>query len=234
MEVLEELDNLKKRDDTVGKSARYVNRYLDKLREDGSLLTGVLTDNDVLVIVVCNPGTLLSVFEESMDNKIISTALHVSNTLGNVICLSNDISFRVKCDAIGLRALEVEFENIKSPDSRGYTGMIEFDVTQDIIEEMYTEGSLLFDDVKFYPNQGVLLKSDESSVLCIAKSQNTLKKLNYTKGRKFNVEGIFPKNKEQTIAVELLLDPEIPLVTLNGIAGCGKTLLAIASAMKHN
>lgn len=233
MEVLEELDNLKTRNDYVGKNARYVNRFLDQLRAHGSLLTGVsLDDNDVLVQVVSNPGALLTIFEDTMDNRIISTAFHLDQTLHNVVCLSNDIAFRIKCDAIGLDAEYVDAEDGKVVDT-GYTGITELMVTQDIIDALYEDDYLYFEDVEFYPNQGVLLISESSKALCIAKGKDLLERLVFTKGKKFKVEGIFPRNKEQTIAFELLLDPSIPLVTLNGIAGCGKTLLAVASAMKQ-
>lgn len=231
MEVLQELDNLKVRDGYVGANARYVNRFLDQLRQHGSLLEGVMADDGLIIKVISNPEALLPIFEDTVDNRIISTAYSLVEKI-DVICLSNDIAFRVKCDAIGLKAESVDSEETKHTDS-GYTGLIELEVSSEIIDALFDDGYLDFDDMEFLPNQGVLLKSGDSSALCMSKGPNTLEKLVFTMGRKFNAEGIYPRNKEQTIALELLLDPEIPLVTLNGIAGCGKTLLAIAAAMKQ-
>jgi PhoH-like ATPase len=232
MEVLQELDNLKTRSDHVGKNARYVNRFLDQLRQQGSLFEGVIVDEGVTVKVVSKHDALLPIFEDTVDNRIISTAFHLSEKI-DVVCLSNDIAFRVKCDAIGLKAESVDADAVKVTDS-GYTGFTELEVSNEIIEAFYEDGYLDFEDVEFFPNQGVLLVAPGSTALCVANGCNTLDKLEYTKGRKFNVEGVTPRNKEQTIALELLLDPDIPLVTLNGIAGCGKTLLAIASAMSQH
>lgn len=231
MKVLEELDNLKIRDDYVGKNARFINRYLDSIREYGNLMKGITIDNDVLIKVLPDSKTLLSFFEETNDNKIISIAYKLNKTK-NVVCLSNDIGFRVKCDALGLKAEGLYTENFILADGE-YTGLTTLKVSQEIINELFESKELYFEDISFYPNQGVLLESEKSSALAIAFGQKILKPLEYTKGKKFNVEGIYPRNKEQTLALELLLNPEIPLVTLNGIAGCGKTLLTIASAMKQ-
>jgi len=229
IEVLEEIDNLKTRGDSIGKNARQVNRYLDSLREKGSLLEGVESENGQIIRSYPARSPLVESLRDSADNRIISTALRLKRTIKNVICISDDINFRVKCDAFGLKTKSSDKKKKLEP----YSGILELDVTKEIIDALYEDDELIFEDISFHPNQGVLLKSHNSSALCMAVDKHQLRAMRNTKGRKFHVERIYPKSKEQVFAFELLLDQDIPLVTMSGFAGCGKTLLAIAAGMSQ-
>lgn len=235
MEVLEELDNLKTRMDQVGGAARQVNRFLDKLREDGNILEGVQTRNGQIVRIVtfsdlsCLPVEVAN----NIDNKIISVGYRLAQKGMTVICLSNDISFRVKCDALGLKSMGYEKAgNIE----KLFSGVETLDVSKSIVDELYEEGNVFVDCDTLMPNQGVLLRSESSSGLGIVCQDGSVDRLRYAGGKNFSVQGVKPRSKEQVFALEILLDPEVSLVTMTGKSGCGKTLLAIASALEmlHN
>lgn len=231
-EVLDELDNLKIRRDEVGKKARKAHRLLDELREKGSLISGVKQENNQTVMVVSVPDALLPSMEETADNKIISIAARIKKKSGHdIICLSDDISFRIKCDSIGLKSYPVK-TGIEINDSL-YSGVLEIDVSRSCIDDLFIQGELYIPDVHLMPNQGVCLRSESTSALGMAINENTIRKMKYAGSRKFDVEGIFPRSKEQVFALEMLLDPDISLVTLTGFAGCGKTLLSVAAAMQQ-
>lgn len=234
LEVLEELDNHKTRRDHVGKAARYINRFLDKVRQESSLLKGAKLENGSKIFVVNGKGFLApGLDEETNDNKIISVAFKLKNEISNIIVLSNDIAFRVKCDSLGLEAQGYFKDTKKETKVEKFHGVRTLEVTQADIDLIFDEKELIIPNENFEFNECVILKSGQSSALAIAYDDMTLHKLKYTAKKGFSCEGIKPRSAEQAFAMELMLDPEIDLVTVTGKAGCGKTLLAIATAV-HN
>jgi len=232
MTVLEELDGLKSRSDSVGNAARYVNRFLDGLREKGSLVKGVPLDNKQKVFVISDFD--LSVLPESMtdsnDNKIIATAKALSVNKRNVIVLSRDIALRVKCDSIGLKSENYSKEKAKIRRRGAYTGVSVLEFLPNEISDFYEIG-YLETEFELEPNEFVVLKGGPSSALGVFK-EGKIVRLNHSGKRDFTVEGIKPRNKEQVFACEMLLDPDVHMVSISGMAGSGKTLLATACAMQ--
>jgi PhoH-like ATPase len=232
IEVLEELDTFKTRDDSKGNAARYINRFLDELRSQGSLRDGVKLENGQIIKVSLDSDILLmpSGFEKTNDNKIISVAFKYKLNGDEVVVVSRDINFRVKCDSLGLTAENYVKEKAKIDRREAYTGVSVVEITRDQMEDFYKDGFLeLWDD--FYPNEFLVLKADRQSALAVYKNGEA-KKLVHTSQNGFSVNGITPRNKEQTFALEALLDPDCHMVTLTGKAGCGKTLLAVAAAVQ--
>lgn len=232
-EVLEELDKHKTRKDEVGKSARYVNRFLDSLMKEGSLTDGVTLDNEQTIFVLGGKAKLHAAFEDdTYDNRILSVAKRLSEKLGDVVVLSNDITFRLKARAFNIEAQELSSKLEMKRESGLYSGTKEVEVTDAQVDMFYEMGQITLLSEKFHPNQFVLLKADSKTALARASGLNSLVKLKTLTKKNHSVEGIKPRNSEQTFALEALLDPELSLVSLTGIAGSGKTLLAIASAMQ--
>lgn len=231
IEVLEELDTFKTRDDSKGNAARYINRFLDELRQIGSLKDGVVLQNGQTIRVCLDSdlSVLPSGFDNTYDNKIISVAYKELKAGSDVSIISRDINFRVKCDALGIPAENYIKEKAVIDRKEAYTGVSVREISQEEMDLFYEEGSLSMDE-KFYPNEFLVLKSDKKSALAINKN-GLIKKLLFTNSKGFSVQGITPRNKEQTFALEALLDPDCHMVTLTGKAGCGKTLLAVASAV---
>lgn len=230
MAVLEEIDNLKTRQDSVGNAARYVNRFLDDLRKLGSLKDGVTLDNgqEISVYGDLRDSDLIPTMEVSADNKIIATAL-LLNGKNNVTLISRDINIRVKCDSLGLNSENYYKEKAKISRRGAYTGVSVLELSPDEINEFYSFGQIASEH-KFEPNEYLVLKGGAQSALAVYKN-GIIKKLTHTSERGFSCQGIKPRNKEQTFALETLLDKEVHMATLTGKAGSGKTLLATAAAV---
>jgi PhoH-like ATPase len=231
IEVLEELDNFKTKDDSRGNAARYINRFLDELRAIGSLKEGVMLQNGQIVRICMESdlSILPSGFESTNDNKIISVAYKYFLTGREVAVISRDINFRVKCDALGIPAENYSKEKAKIDRKEAYTGVSVREISSEEMSSFYKDGEIRLEE-SFYPNEFLVLKADRQSALAVNKN-GVIKKLLFTSGSGFSVEGITPRNKEQTFALEALLDPKCHMVTMTGKAGCGKTLLAVASAV---
>ena len=231
IEVLEELDTFKTRDDSKGNAARYINRFLDELRQLGSLKDGVKLQNGQIIRVSLESDISLlpSGFEVTNDNKIISVALKEARAGKNVSVISRDINFRIKCDILGIPAENYIKEKAVIERRDAYTGVSVVEATPSQIEEFYDVGYTTIDE-EFYPNEFLVLKSDRQSALAIYKDKQ-VKRLVFANQKSMSVQGISPRNKEQTFAFEALLNPDILMVTLTGKAGSGKTLIAVAAAV---
>ena len=235
MVVLEEIDNLKTRSDSVGNSARYVNRFLDELRGKGSLASGVKLDNgqEIHVYTELKKDDLIPMLEDNADNRIIATALKLSNlsevTEEDVVLISRDINIRVKCDSLGLNSENYSKNKATIQRKGAYTGVSVVEVDSEDIDDFYADGQVELDD-DFEPNEFLVLKDGKKSALACFKD-GYAKKLVHAKQKGFEVQGITPRNKEQMFALESLLDRDIHMATISGKAGSGKTLMATAAAL---
>ena len=234
MEVLEELDKLKVRKDSVGNSARYVNRFLDNLRNKGSLSKGVTLDNGQKIFVLISNYKKLKPEQMSdiNDNKIISAALFLkSQGKKNVILISRDISMRVKCDGLGLSAENYSKNKATINRNKAYTGVSVLNLESNEIDFFY-ENSFIETSEDLMPNEYIVLKSEEKkSALGIYRDDGKIHKLKFASKKDFNIQGIYPRSKEQSFAMDMLLDPDVHMATITGKAGSGKTLLACAASL---
>ena len=237
IEVLEELDSLKIRDGKVGVSARYVNRYLDEVRTKGDLQKGIDVENNQTICV-----SVLSAIEESIankiglantnDNKIIGTAKYFQDAgYSNVKILTNDIAFRVKANIVGVEAEAVQEKDSFSLEM--YRGIRTIQAPMVAIDNLYREGTLKVTDADFTINEGIIVKNDQASCLAVAISEDTIRRTIRTSERGFQVAGLTPRSAEQFFACEFLLNPEIDFLTIAGISGTGKTMLAVATAIEQ-
>jgi PhoH-like ATPase len=233
--VIEEVDTFKKELSETGRNARHVSRYLDGLRSRGSLSEGVELDGGgTLRIMLAPEGSLPPGFgKPTNDNIILQTVkeLH-SDRNGDVVFVTRDTNMRIKADALGILAEDYENAHILDVDE-AYRGVAELAVTGSEIDDVYARGWLPWDEEGFHPNQFVII-SNES-----APNQSAMTRFDAKQGRlklvgrhKEGVWGIFARNKEQLFALDLLLDDSISLVTIDGVAGTGKTLLAIACGLR--
>ena len=233
MDVLEELDRFKRENDEKGRNARTAIRMLDGFRENGNLSEGVdLPGKGILQILHIQrkgPPDLLD--PSSSVNRILLTAYELQAAGDHVIFVSKDINARVKSEAINVAAMD--FEKQKIDFDHFYFGWKSKNVDPAEIETLRKNGEIKIADIDQYSaREFLLLKSteDEKNVR-IAKNvpgRKTLKALEYQEVPLF---GITAKNEQQKMAIELLLDDSISLVTLVGRAGTGKTLLALAAGL---
>lgn len=242
--VLEELDSKKRYMDEIGRNARLVSKIIDKLRETGKLHKGVPLDNGGSLRIELNHRSfqkLQDIFiEVTNDNRILAVAKNLSleeeekENGRPVILVSKDTLVRVKADALGLESEDFLSDRVVEM-SDIYTGFLEIYVSKETLDLFYQKGELALSEVAnhpFYPNQFLLLKdalgSSSSAVAMVDGKGKHMKKLLHDEEI---VWGIKPRNVQQMMAIELLMRPDIPLVTMAGKAGTGKTLIALAAGL---
>lgn len=241
--VLEEIDKHKKRQDSVGQNARNIIRTLDELRQLGSLHEGVSMGEGFGIVTARGYDADLIPIDwdkKDPDNQIIATALTVKKE--NPDCLvtlvSRDINLRVKCDSIGLPTDDYQASQIIESLDEIYAGYRDILMSDREIDNFYLGDDIYAplpaeDEVPLNGNEFLVMTSEvneKKTALARFKNYNTpLLKI----PNKRKVWGISPRNKEQSYALELLMDPSISLITLVGKAGSGKTLCAIAAGLQQ-
>jgi len=167
--------------------------------------------------------------DKKKDNRFISTALGLKREGSKVIVITKDINLRVKCDALGLEAEDYETDKIAKNPSDIYSGIREEFVSQETVDKLYKEEDGI-EGFEGFPNEFILLKTEHNNCVGLGRIVgDKLKKYNNIK----KICGISPRNLEQKIAFELLMDPDVKLVTLVGLAGSGKTVMAAAAGLHH-
>ena len=237
--VLEEIDNHKKRQDGVGFNARMLIRELDLLREKGNIHTGVrLGKNKGMISIRGYDKDLLPAEYKlnNADNEIIGTAVteRKKSFSQKVVMVTKDIHMRVKCDTLQLPCEDYDKDKI-TVDENLYTGCLERMIDDEVIDDLYGGQEVYLEEEKsLYPNQLILFKSKQNEkktalARYLGKDKPVLKINKVKRG----IWGVKPKNKEQVFASNILMDPHVPIISLVGPAGSGKTLLAIAAGLEQ-
>lgn len=229
--VLEELDKMKRLPSELGRNSRAVFRTLDSLHTlgEGNLHSGVMLANGSHVrIAIDSKLEAEHAFSSINDNRIIFTAYAMQKLGRNVIFVSKDFAARIKAEAIGLEAQD--YENLKFAYDKIYRGIRNIELSKHDIDVFYKDGwvDAKIPDTK--PNEYFIMTSPEhsSAVGKYDPVKHQIEPLIKTAP----IWGIKAKNVEQKCAIDLLLRDDIKLVALVGQAGTGKTLLALACALK--
>ena len=243
LKVLEEIDKHKKRQDSVGFNARLIIKHLDSFRSKGSLAKGIRLGKGMGIVKVSKASTALpdDLDFDVPDHQILSVAFqeNLENEKRKVIVVSRDINMRVIANSLGLPSEDYATNSVVENKDKVYEGFAEVLVDDEFIEQFYEGKEMYLDEStlkeKLFPNQFLLLISSSNpkkSAICrFLELKRPLKPINvkdYSKSW-----GIQPRNKEQTFAFDLLFDDDIPLVSLIGRAGSGKTLMAIAAGLEQ-
>ncbi len=230
--VLEELDNLKRFPNEVGRNSRAVIRYLDKLRlsHQGDLSQGIKLPNGSTVRLQVEIKTDYDAnFALTVaDNRIIMAAMWVQEKGKQVVFVSKDFAARLKAEGVGLEAQD--YRNLRFSFEDIYRGFRVVDVDKPLIDRFFKDGSIESPDGELRPNEYCSLKAPGPSE-AIAKYNHTTKRLEVLPPPR-DIWGISARNVEQRCAIDLLLRDDINLVTLMGPAGTGKTLLALACGLR--
>ncbi|MDP2305326.1 MAG: PhoH family protein [Pseudomonadota bacterium] len=236
--VIEEVDKFKRELTELGRAARTVSRQLDGMRATGKIREGVpLPGGGKLRVELGASGDVGELFAgaaNTNDNVILQTAmkLHREVKNGTVIFVSRDVNMRIKADALGMLAEDYEHAHVDIDEA--YTGVIEREVDAEVVSEMYNRGWMAEEGEGICPHQFVILKNAaQPSQTAMTRYDAKQKRLQLVGRYKEGVWGIFARNREQLFALDLLLDDNVPLVTLDGMAGTGKTLLAIACGLQR-
>lgn len=237
LKVLDEIDKHKKRQDVVGLQARNTIRTLDNLRTKGNLFKGVRLDKGkgIIKIKSYNPLCLPDDLDlEDSDNQIIATALSEMDQSPSrkVIMVSRDINMRVKCDALGIATEDYHVEQVVARSDDLYSGTAEILVDEQLIDDFYEGKPVALDYDNLHPNQFIMLVSN-SNPKKAALARYTNPETPLKKVQQVSAWDTRPRNKEQQYALNLLMDPDVPVVSLIGKAGSGKTLLALAAGLEQ-
>ncbi|MFY8190997.1 MAG: PhoH family protein [Bacteroidia bacterium] len=238
--VLEELDNFKKGNDSLNFEARAFIRFIDKLSGEYTLTQWIPINgpNRGMFKVIMQEKAKLDaqvIFRDNKaDHRILNAALSMKEQNKNrpVILVTKDVNLRLKAKSLGLQAADYETGKIKNLDTL-HTGSATINkVKPSVIDEIYARGFVAADLVskqKLIANHYYILKNTQNSVLtCYDAETDCLNKVN-----KQSAYGIKPRNAEQAFALHAVLNPEIKLVSIQGVAGTGKTLLALAAALEQ-
>ena len=232
--VIEEIDRFKKDLNETGRNARHVSRTLDSLRKIGSLADGIDMEHGGTLRVRMNVDLELPKGLEgrSNDNLILQVALQLSEEKGKerVVLVTRDTNMRIKGDALGIKA--EDYLNAHIEVEEAYSGNISQEIPHEHMKTIFRDRSLdpKVLDLELHPQQCAYFVSDENSkVEALMRYRGG--ELRQCSQDPINVWGVSPRNREQRFAMDLLLDTSISLVTITGIAGTGKTLMAIAAGL---
>lgn len=239
--VLEELDKFKKGNDQINYNAREFVRELDTLTSNDLFLKGAsLGPGKGTLHVVTGDKYQEKIYqsfpERTPDHRILSCTLSVAESEKDkrvkTILVTKDVNLRMKARSLGIEVEDYINDKVINVDIFERAQDTYENIDPELIDQMYaTPAGLdaeLF-DIKVEPNECFILKSQRNSILArynpfMNKFKRVEKSSNY---------GIQPRNAEQSFAFEVLNDPEVKLIGLTGKAGTGKTLLALASALKQ-
>ncbi|MEN8185674.1 MAG: PhoH family protein [Bacteroidota bacterium] len=238
--VLEELDNFKIGNDTKNYEAREVIRFLDKLSGKNGLNKWIKLGKGKgnLKVVMDTPNLDIDAEEVYNKNKNDHKILNAATTLKNeekkatVILVTKDINLRIKAKAMSIPAEDYLTGKVKNIHNFTKAMPVIDDIDAEIIKKIYQKNVITEDGLlgkQKVANGYYILNNCTNSVL--ARYNDETKSIE--KVEKKYVYGIKPRNAEQTFGLNALLNDEIKLVALQGVAGTGKTLLALASALEQ-
>jgi len=243
LKVIEELDNHKSRLDEVGRAARTSARLLEELRatspgkdlKEPTPLVGGGTLRVVINGLKLDRVRELGLDVDKADNRILAAAIGLG---GSVTLVSADVNLRLKAAAVGLKA--EEYRQVRASfHSEAHPGWKALQVSASFIDALFDAGSRGVSDetakgadrdavATLAPNEFGVLNAGQQSAL-VRRHKGCLRVL----PRNLEAWGLRPRSKEQRFALDLLMDPEVPIVGLSGRAGTGKTILAIAAALEQ-
>ncbi len=234
--AIEEIDKFKREQSERGRNARTIARVLDDVRPKGGSLSKPvpMKAGGSLCIAVPKKRHELGVGLESnsLDHAILQTAIDVRDKNGGLptVFVTMDTNLRIRADAIGVNSQT--YENVRVHDIDLEQSVVEVMVPPASIEAFFGEGEVELEHESLYPNAGVLLRNEQSPSHTALGRYDAVKKVaRALRVPREGVMGVRPRNKEQSIALDLLLDDSVPLVALFGKAGTGKTLLALAAGI---
>ena len=250
LKVLEEIDLHKKRQDSVGHHARQAIRTFDSLRLAGSLSRGVRINKGLGLLRVIKASEIAlnelprDLSHKMSDHLILATALTIKkeNLKRKTIVVSRDINMRVVADSLGMLTEDYSNSKVVEDADKIYEGFTKLLVDEELVNQFYLGDDVYIDEeacieqsVKLYPNEFVMLvASSNEKKTALSRFIEHSRPLKHIKDLKNELMwGVLPRNKEQSFAFDLLFDDEIPLVSLIGKAGSGKTLMAIAAALEQ-
>ena len=241
--ILDALEPLRQDLGEKGRVANLVSKILDECRQLGNLVEGVsLPNGGKLRIELADPETEAIPFSfnsRNPSNRILAVAWLLSRENKDVVFVSRDENLRTKANTLNVPT--ISYQGPRRDDSNLYSGIHNCEVSKKKLRNLNQQSfismeevqSELNENIKFFPNQGLLLNNPEVPEEDVLAIYNQSKNKFLTVSKEQGVWGIRPRNLEQRLALALLVDPNISIVTLSGKAGTGKTLLALAVGLQQ-
>jgi PhoH-like ATPase len=243
LSVIEELDHFKRGNQVINLNAREFARTLDNITGNEIFNGGVpLGKGKGKVRIVITKGLskeIQDVFrEDNVDHRVLSAAVEVSRLnkdRSKTIIVSKDVNLRMKAKALGIPAEDYTTDRVSNVEELYSGKSVQEDFNDDILQKLYqppfeVASKQILKKIKTeaVPNKYFILRNSARSVLaCLDADMEKFKRVD-----KQTVYGIKPRNAEQTFAVDALVNTNVPLVSMTGKAGTGKTLLALACALQ--
>jgi PhoH-like ATPase len=234
--VVEEIDRFKREMSENGRHARLFSRLIDEMRKDGELSHGVkLPNGGILTVELGGHQPLpMELPMDKADNRILALAITLKKEHPKrvVVFVTKDVNLRIKADALGILAEDYEPSSVE-PEQL-YAGTLNLSVDSHLVDEFYQHKRLSYKDPgqQFKANQYLIIKdSVNPNHTAMGRYSKELDAVVPLLKPAEGLWGIFPKNAEQSFAIDALLNDDIKLVSLVGKAGTGKTLLAIAAGL---
>lgn len=214
----------------LGYAARTALRFLESLRKKYGNITDTIVNEDGGSIRIelnnINDSSLPAALRTNEnDNRILAVASNLAKTGEEVTLLTKDLPLRLKASIAGIKADDVDFDSKVDTDWNGISYRY---VDSDVIDYLYEEGSIGIDDNEYPINTGIILKSDSGqSALGRINSKNEINLV-----KKISPFGLQARNAEQSLALDILCDQNIGIASLGGLAGSGKTVMALAAGLE--
>ncbi len=237
--VIEEIDNFKNDMSETGRNARQASRILDRLRDKGSLASGVKLDNGGTLSVKISSNSAISSIpqdfqEKKRDTFLFAVALAIKNEQDlPTVLVTKDVYLRIKADALGIVVKDYESDRVEIEEL--YSGYMDYQTDASSIEQLKKWRPVIIKTItkELLPNQYVMLldkKNNDNAVYgCFDAKEGHIRPLLQ------HVNEIYcrvsSRNREQAFALDALLNDDIRFVTMVGKAGTGKTLLAVAASV---
>jgi PhoH-like ATPase len=237
--AIEEIDKFKRESTERGRNARTIARVLDELRPDGGSLSKPVPIRGGGTLQIALPKKrhtesselAVGLAHTSIDHAILQTAIEIRDRDGMpTIFVTMDTNLRIRADAVGVTSQT--YENPRVQDLDLEISVVDVHVKPSEIQDFFNDSELSISHDELSPNIGVMLRNEQ------AQNHTALGRYDGKKGKvcalrvpREGVMNVRPRNREQSIALDLLLDDSIRLVTLLGKAGTGKTLLALAAGL---
>ena len=241
--ILDALEPLRQDLGEKGRVANLVSKILDECRQLGNLVEGVsLPNGGKLRIELADPEAEAIPFSfnsRNPSNRILAVAWLLSRENKDVVFVSRDENLRTKANTLNVPT--ISYQGRRRDDSNLYSGIHHCEVSKKKLRNLNQQSFISIEEVKseldenfkFFPNQGLLLNNPEVPEEDVLAIYNQSKNKFLTVSKEQGVWGIRPRNLEQRLALALLVDPNISIVTLSGKAGTGKTLLALAVGLQQ-
>lgn len=235
--AIEEVDQFKREGSERGRNARHIARLLDELREKGGALSNGVTLASGGTLRVAVPEKRLelpsAVDKAAMDQAILQTAFHIREMDSGrpTVFVTMDTNLRIRADALGMVAQTYENTRVEVDQ---LTAVVDVEVDSQEIDAFFRDGSVAPKTNGLGANASVMLRDQSNpSHTALGRFDALKKQVLGLRVPREGVMGVRPRNKEQSFALDLLLDESVRLVTLVGKAGTGKTLLALAAGLKR-